>query len=341
MAKATSVVLAHHDTEVLGAIRAELEDEGFRVQATTSGKDALGRARDRDVDAVVLEPLLAKVNGLEVLRRLKEDGEGFTGPIVLTLDDGDTYTENRALICGADGIVKRDAEGRLPRGALAAKLRSLLSESRLVSDRSEEIDELRRILDGAGDAIRSENPILSHVTDSLTGLFNRPYLDLKLAEEFKRTRRFAIPLALVEIELVTEDPEAQEDDSAWRRILNEAAGMLLCESRDIDVIARTGPRSFALLLAHTPLTGARVMVERVLKNLAERGLSRAGSGSPVRAVAGIAPYEGEGLDSWEELARRGEEVLRAARRGAAESPAVWVPTMGTDGGRERGNPTDG
>lgn len=335
MAKETTVVVAHYDPDALGRLRDELEAEGLRVRTTTSGRDAIARARESGVDALVVEPLLAKTNGIEVLRHLKESEPPFAGPVLVLIDDGDTYTENRALLCGADGIVKRDPEGRAPRGALAAKLRSLLSESRLVGDSDDDVDELRRILDDANDKVRNENPVLAHITDSLTGLFNRAYLDLKLAEEFKRSRRFGIPIALIEMELTAGDTDTSDDDDDWSRVLNEAAGILLCESRDIDILARTGSRSFALLLAHTPVEGAKTMISRVLDNFRARQLSFGESQTPLRALAGIAPYEGDSLEGWEELAKRGEEALDTARLQNAEEAVIWSPKrtdLSPDGG---------
>ncbi|MEE9392276.1 MAG: diguanylate cyclase [Planctomycetota bacterium] len=323
-----SVVLAHYDSDALSTWRDELEIEGFAVQGTTSGRDALARVSQSGPDALVLDALLPKMNGLQVLKNLKDEAGGAgAGPVVvMVLDEGDTYTENRALICGADAIVKRDGAGRVPPGALGAKIRSLIAEqglnAGLDTPASSGDKDLKKILETAADNLRTENPILAHITDELTGLFNADYLGLKVAEEFKRSRRFAIPLAVVQLQLKSAK-KPEDSDRGWRHALNEVAGLLLCESRDIDVLARPGLDRFAMLLPHTPETGATAMIERILASLAERELT-VGDNEKVFASAGLAQYCGEGLESGEELLRQAEQALESAWRDGGSCLKTWT-----------------
>ena len=80
---------------------------------------------------------------------------------------------------------------------------------------------------------------MAHISDALTGLYNRDYTQLKLSDEVKKVRRFYHPLTCVIVGIddqpnIDDAPAAQE----LRRVINGIAGILLCESRDIDHLAR-------------------------------------------------------------------------------------------------------
>ena len=71
MSERPTIVLAHYDSETLSDWRGDLEAGGFRVQATSSGTDVLKRVETQAADAVVIDPLLPKRNGLAVLKTIK------------------------------------------------------------------------------------------------------------------------------------------------------------------------------------------------------------------------------------------------------------------------------
>ncbi|MCA9323310.1 MAG: response regulator [Planctomycetes bacterium] len=322
MSKRPTVVLAHYDAEQLTRYRDELEAEGYRVLATSSGPDVLRRVEKDQPDAIILDALLPRLNGLSVLKRLKSAAATEGLPVLILVDDGDTYTENRALICGANAILRRSDEGGLSDRALSSKLRTVLGERQLTDAReNSEGGDLERLLETASTNLRQENPVLAHITDALTGLFNAAYMELKLAEEFKRTRRFGLALTLVEIQL-ERDEEASDADPAWRQLLNEVAGILLCESRDIDILSRLDASTFRLLLPHTDAKGANTMVDRILAEIASRGA--ASDDHALRAAAGVAEFKGRGCESTEDLKARASEALALAWRSGGNCSKHWV-----------------
>jgi len=77
-----------------------LREAGFAVDATGDGEEGLWYARSGDYDAIVLDLMLPKVDGLTILRRLRESGDR-SGVLILTAKDtvGDRV---RGLDLGAD-----------------------------------------------------------------------------------------------------------------------------------------------------------------------------------------------------------------------------------------------
>ncbi len=106
------------------AVTASLRFLGFTVTAAGNGKDALRLARGTAYDLVVLDVLLPDIDGFEIVRRLRRDGN--TVPVIfLTAKDsqGDKVT---GLTIGGDDYITK------PFGLeeLAARIRTVLRRTR-------------------------------------------------------------------------------------------------------------------------------------------------------------------------------------------------------------------
>ena len=187
---------------------------------------------------------------------------------------------------------------------------------------------LESMLDTMEGRVRSENPLHEHITDPLTGLNNEAYMSLKLAEEFKKARRFDLALSCVAVGFDDEAAGSDEDAQELRTTLNEVAGILLCESRDIDHIARKNVSEFFLLLPHTDGEGALAMSKRILKSIEGRGFQSA-DGPSLTASAGIATYTGSDAEEASELEIRSHQALNAARRWGGNRVTTWSPDTTT------------
>lgn len=104
---------------------------------------------------------------------------------------------------------------------------------------------------------------LRAVGDAETGLYAIGYWEHRLDEEFKRCQRFRSPLGLAAFWM---DGEV-DDETAL-----EIGGLILLDTRDVDVVARREPTCFVALLPHTGLAGTRLFAERVARELRARGL---------------------------------------------------------------------
>ena len=82
-----------------------LTAEGFAVELSHDGLDGLWRARERSYGAIVLDILLPGMNGYEVCRTLRAEGN-WTPILMLTAKDGE-YDEAEALDTGADDFLAK------------------------------------------------------------------------------------------------------------------------------------------------------------------------------------------------------------------------------------------
>ncbi|MER3430311.1 MAG: hypothetical protein C4324_04580 [Blastocatellia bacterium] len=106
------------------------------------------------------------------------------------------------------------------------------------------------------------------VTDSLTGLLNRRYLQNRLVEELNRSRRYHFPMTLLMIDV---DRFKSYNDAyghlAGDEALRIVAGILKENLRGADVAARFGGDEFAVLLPQTSLEEAIQIAERIRRQI--------------------------------------------------------------------------
>ena len=80
-------ILVVEDEKRLNRIISEaLEDEGYSVDSCFNGQDALDYAAGADYDVIILDIMMPKMDGLEVVRRLRSGGNS-TPVLFLTARD--------------------------------------------------------------------------------------------------------------------------------------------------------------------------------------------------------------------------------------------------------------
>jgi two-component system, OmpR family, response regulator MprA len=113
------VLVVEDDGEIAEVLRRSLRLEGYEVRLAGDGSDALDEANLFEPDAVVLDLGLPGVDGLEVCRQLRDDGD--VPILILTARDGvDARVEG--LDSGADDYLVKPFE----RQELLARIRALL-----------------------------------------------------------------------------------------------------------------------------------------------------------------------------------------------------------------------
>src|SRR4026208_2537955 len=93
------LLVVEDELKMASLLRRGLIEEGYAVDVARTGDDALWMAQAAEYDAVVLDLMLPGIDGIEVCRRLREDG--FWAPILmLTARDAG---EDRGAGVGAGG----------------------------------------------------------------------------------------------------------------------------------------------------------------------------------------------------------------------------------------------
>jgi diguanylate cyclase (GGDEF)-like protein len=153
------------------------------------------------------------------------------------------------------------------------------------------------------------------ITDPLTGLHNRRYLEARLTEELSRSKRYDYPLSFMMIDI--DDFKLYNDRNghqAGDRALEITAQCLRSALRKVDVASRYGGEEFSILLPQTDLQEAGVIADRIRRKINSTVFEH-GKSQPLGAVTvsiGLSAFS-PALDSSEAIVRAADRALYHAK----------------------------
>ena len=101
------VLCADDDEDILSLIALRLQRAGFRVETATDGATALDRARELRPDVAVLDVMMPRMTGVEVLTEIRAD-DSFAGTRVVLLSARVQESDvDRGLDAGADAYLAK------------------------------------------------------------------------------------------------------------------------------------------------------------------------------------------------------------------------------------------
>jgi len=116
----STILLVDDEESIQKLLAYPLEREGFRVLQARNGEEALTRFAAEEVDLVVLDIMLPKLDGLEVCKRLRAESEV---PIIMLTARDDELDKVLGLELGADDYITKPFSIREFRSRVRALLR--------------------------------------------------------------------------------------------------------------------------------------------------------------------------------------------------------------------------
>ena len=114
------LLLAEDDPDVARGVAAILKRNNYLVDTVDNGQDAYDYIMEGDYDAAVLDIMMPKMNGDEVVRRIRSDGKSI--PVMLLTAMGEVEDRIDGLDAGADDYLTKPFAS----GELLARVRALL-----------------------------------------------------------------------------------------------------------------------------------------------------------------------------------------------------------------------
>jgi diguanylate cyclase (GGDEF)-like protein len=163
------------------------------------------------------------------------------------------------------------------------------------------------------------------ITDSLTGLFNRRYLDIRLEEEYLRAKRYHLILSLTILDI--DDFKLFNDSEghlAGDHILIEIARVMSGTVRSHDILARFGGEEFAIIMPQTTKAEAFVVSERIRENIKRhiRPTWKRYQKKQITLCSGIATYPECGAVK-EDIIRYADRALYKAKKLGKDRTVTW------------------
>jgi len=154
------------------------------------------------------------------------------------------------------------------------------------------------------------------ITDGLTGVFSRAYLEARLEEEFERARRHSSPFSLIMLDV---DSFKRVNDTFGHlvgdHVLKELAAAMRSVTRRTDLIGRYGGEEFAILLPGTEIEGAVREAHRICSTVATSRFVGLAPGHSLTVSIGVACSSHRDVKQPRDLVAHADEALYAAKRG--------------------------
>ncbi len=193
---------------------------------------------------------------------------------------------------------------------LAAAFNSMATEIRGNTERlEEEVARRTAELEEANRAITQLS-----ITDTLTGCYNRLYLDQQLEGETARAQRYRRDLAVMMVDLdFFKEINDRLGHAAGDAVLRRVGHLLTDIRRQSDWVARFGGEEFVIVLPETSLESAVALAERVRASVADLTVEQDGAEIRLTASFGVAEMTHDGSDTPQGLLARSDAALYRAK----------------------------
>jgi len=129
------ILLIDDDRKLVRMLAEYLEGQGYVVAAAHDGAEGVARARAEAWDLIVLDVMMPRLNGFEVLRVLRENSQL---PVLMLTARGGDEDRIHGLEGGADDYVPKTASSR----ELLARIRALLRRAAVAAPAAEPLREI-------------------------------------------------------------------------------------------------------------------------------------------------------------------------------------------------------
>lgn len=274
-----------------------LSREGYGMTHVTTTREAVVRAADGDFHLILADD---HVSGEDVLRfcsQLRSNEATRHCPIVIMLDDGDNERLAKALDLGVNDYLVRPVD----KDELTARARTQIRRKQIE-------DNLRH---------QYEKSLAAAVTDSLTGLYNRRYLETHFEE---LSRDLAPSEKSISVLIMDVDHFKRVNDEfghgAGDEVLRIIAKRVSEGIRGFDTAIRLGGEEFVVLMPNVDARAAVTAANRIRAMIADNPFAIDGIDQPrtVTISIGVATCVA-GRNNLSELLDRADQALYTAKNG--------------------------
>jgi diguanylate cyclase (GGDEF)-like protein len=257
-----ATILIVDDEPIQSEILGQLLETDYEVLCANSGREALALMESYRPDLVLLDVMMADLDGYQVLSQAKQNPVTTNIPVIFITALGQYEAEARGLELGAIDYIAKPFNPTIVRMRVRNHL--ALKQAR---------DELARLA----------------TTDGLTGLANRRRFDEALAGEIKRLTRTRAKLSLVLLDVdhfkLFNDLYGHLAGDQCLRLVGQTLKSAL--HRPADLSARYGGEEFACILPETDEYGAHPVAQAILQRIADLGIPHAESSTGAYVTASI------------------------------------------------------
>lgn len=125
MGVGTRILYVEDDERIRSSVKLALEDEGWHVEESDTGEDAIVKFGSNPTDVVLIDIMLPGIDGFEVCRSIRRKSDV---PIIMVTARADTHDVVAGLEAGADDYMTKPLQPK----ELSARIRAMLRRARPV-----------------------------------------------------------------------------------------------------------------------------------------------------------------------------------------------------------------
>jgi len=263
-----------------------LETEGYDVISAATGKDGVTKALQYRPDLIILDLLIPDMDGFELSQALKSNTATADIPIIVLTAKDITVEERLRLVGNTESIMQKSC---FSKEDLLAHIRDL----------------------------EATYPVRMGLLDKVSGLFDRSYFQIRLAQEIYRADRYytMFSIMMVDIDDFIEYTQANGVHNA-NICIRKVADFLRQTTRGSDILVRYGVGEFAMLLSSTTEEGTHIVAQRLLSFIESYHFPGVEKFAQKRMTASIAAvhYNRIGPCAPEQMISVAQEMIREAQK---------------------------
>jgi two-component system, cell cycle response regulator len=302
-----SVLLIDDNPNNVRRIEETLREAGHAVKRGASPEDAMATALQRDFDLVIVNLHLSNFDGLRLCSQLRSHELTRQTSILLLIESEDTARLAKGFELGVNDYLVAPID----RNELLARSHTQIRRKRYQ------------------DALRAnfQRSLSLALTDSLTGLYNRRYLEAHLGNLMTRVLGGGKPFALLMIDI---DHFKRINDeyghATGDEVLRELGDRLAHSVRNFDLVARMGGEEFVVVMPDASSNVALAVAERLCQRVAQKPFTVAHPAGQIDVSVSIGCAAASGEDEKpENLLRRSDDALYRAKRAGRNCVVVAEP----------------
>ena len=300
-------VLIVEDNEINARrLRSVLEGDSHAITLEPSIEAAFDLAKTAEYELVVVNLRLKDQDALRFCSQLRSEEKTRYTPVLLVAEEGDTERLAKAMDLGTNDYLIRPIDEN-----------ELLARSRAQVRRQRYQNQLRR---------NYERSLEMALTDSLTGLYNRRYLEAHIGGLLDRIAggRRVLSLMMFDIDFFKNVNDTY-GHACGDEVLREIGMRVIHNVRSFDTVSRFGGEEFVVVMPETDLVVASSVAERLREYIAKQPfkITDPVKQIPVTISIGVVTADIEG-DSTAELLKRADEALYEGKRTGRNKVIAWT-----------------
>lgn len=292
------IMLVDDDSIQARQVIEKLSTVNKKIKHIDKPEMALEEAQKGQYDLVIISTQLLDADGLRICSQFRSNEQTRSISIIILIDEDDPASLVKGLEMGVNDYIVTPVDVN----ELVARVKTQIRRKKYQ------------------EALRSnyKQSISLAITDGLTGLYNRRYMDTHLENMVRENMDAQRPMSVLMVDI---DHFKSVNDTYGHNVgdevIKEFGQRIINAIRPNDLAVRYGGEEFVIILNGTDAQNAKIVAERIRTKIEGTPfkVSTADGALTKTTSIGITGLRKEGADSVDAILKRADEALYAAKNG--------------------------